>query len=247
MIRIEFKETETRWFGAVTGFIELRDKESKSKMMRVMLHDAMLLSRASGTPLREVLVHKLSEAKEKLENQQASGVPENPPALMTKSTPRPGREKNPPDDRYGVNDANGKLIDEIYPNSAGYIDATSFDEFKTAFFQSVKGFIVDTARLQSVTLIPENFQAEILTSDLFIQLGSVLKRSGDKGFETFAVKRFLDAQWLQLKLHKLDRFELAEKINALFGTKYKPDAVWKIANRLGLVSSRLPGPKGFEV
>jgi len=136
---------------------------------------------------------------------------------------------------------------EAFPGATDYIGASTFEEFKAEFLVRVQGFILGVASVEKALLLPDNFTDRILTPQFLITLARRLDQPNQKTFEQLMLKQFLLASWEPMGLHRLDRFQLAEKVNAALVANYKPDAVWKAAYRLGLLSSRTPGPRGFEV
>ncbi len=147
---------------------------------------------------------------------------------------------------FGVSKA--EYLKDAYPDAFGtHIMAKTFAEFKEAFLLRVQGAILNYSSSFGRLYMPSNYQTEILTTDFLKKLGAKIHAKNKKFKDTLAVKRFLLVKWQPEKLFELDRFELAARVNAEFYSDLKPDAIWKLAERMKLKNKRSPGPKGFEV
>lgn len=128
---------------------------------------------------------------------------------------------------------------------AAYSRCKTLEEFTAYFVGVVQGSILDCARMTGRRLISCNYNGQILTAEFVREWGAALTYGGDAK-DTQArhfLRGFLIQNWQTLKLHKLTREQLADVVNQLLGTSYKPEALHKIRERAGLKTTHPEGAK----
>jgi hypothetical protein len=150
-------------------------------------------------------------------------------------------------DKHGMRAAQEAWEKKRQPRSSlrEEIKAETFNAFKTAFLQKVQGWICDRLEQTGTITIPDDYQEKILTPRLILRLADILRRGPGKKFWQGRIEALLLNGWERDGFCKMDRDELAAAINAKLPIeqKRKPNSVWQMAYRLGLLSDRHPGPK----
>lgn len=147
-------------------------------------------------------------------------------------------------DPNGVQAAANRYLElTLRHGQRGQISADSFEKFQSEFLIRAKGVILDWAALYGEVLVPTNFIEEIWTADHIQALAGHLRKPARKRASLAFLRRTLLECWEPLKLHDMDRREIANTIFFRTLKDYSPKLVWETAAELGLKTRRASGPK----
>ena len=114
---------------------------------------------------------------------------------------------------------------------------------KAAYIKKVQALTLEQTANEGIIFAPENCVTEFWTRDYILKMADALRRPRKRKSHPH-LKKLLGACWVSCGLDKMDRSELAEYLNTIYGPKsFTPAAAWQAAYNLNLFTKRPPGPK----
>jgi hypothetical protein len=231
MMRIRFAETPTHWMGIALGYFDtdLENNPAAWKLKRHALQEMWAKSHKAGTSFKSELTAATTAAK--------TESPEIRP-LVTYTMPREPQKPSGGTDKLGIEAASARITKAVLGSE---IKANTFQQFQAEFIRRVQNYILHTTEQYGCRIIADTHAQEIYSLAFLAELGRRIEANNIKSMDTWALKMFLLTHWESLELHKLTKAELASKTNTLLSSHYSPEAIYKTAQRLGLLSSLEPG------